>query len=152
MWIILYSWIKVFVDIMSFSYWGFKSYLEVRSERYGFSNADHQTVTWVNTEIVTFGNIFRSFYIIMGIVRKLQSVVSSTSLIMYTSLLEFEIELSKAWKWNLGSEQSNDSKSVSIEPSWHYLSFYEPHNTSPDIKHSIIHFKNIKNPYSIYIN
>jgi len=30
---------------MSFSYWGFTSYLEDRSERYGFSNADRQTVT-----------------------------------------------------------------------------------------------------------
>jgi len=32
---------KVLLDIMSFSYWGFTSYLEVSSERYGFSNADH---------------------------------------------------------------------------------------------------------------
>ena len=55
-----------------------------------FSNADHQTVTRVNTEIETFGNIFRIFHIIMGIARKLQSVVSSTSLFMYRSLLEFE--------------------------------------------------------------
>ena len=39
---------------MSFSYWGFTSYLEVRSERYEFSNADHQAVT--------FENPFRSFY------------------------------------------------------------------------------------------
>jgi len=29
---------------MRFSYWGFKSHLEVMSERYGFSNADHQMV------------------------------------------------------------------------------------------------------------
>ena len=55
---------------MKFSYWGFISHLEVGSERYGFSNADHQTVTWVNAEIVTFENIFRSFYIIMDITRK----------------------------------------------------------------------------------
>jgi len=49
----------------------------------------------VNTEIVTFGNIFRSFYIIMGIARKLQSVVSSTSLIMYRGLLGLKTELNK---------------------------------------------------------
>jgi len=30
---------------MNVSYWGLTSYLEVRSERYGFSNADHQMVT-----------------------------------------------------------------------------------------------------------
>jgi len=76
------SQIKVLRDIMSFSYWGFTSYLEVGRERYGFSNADHQLMTWVNTEIMTSGNIFRSFYIIMGIARKLKNVVSSTSLIM----------------------------------------------------------------------
>jgi len=29
---------------MTFSYWGFTSYLDVGSEKYGFSNADHQTV------------------------------------------------------------------------------------------------------------
>ena len=66
---------------MRFSYWGFTSYLEVESERYGFSNIDYQTVAWINIEIVTFGSIFRSFYIIMGIARKLRSVVSSTSLL-----------------------------------------------------------------------
>jgi len=33
---------KVLVDIIIFSYWGFISQLEVGSERYGFSNADHQ--------------------------------------------------------------------------------------------------------------
>ena len=82
------SWINILVDIMSFSYWGSTSYLEVGSESYGFSNVNHQTVIWVNTEIVIFGNIFRSFYVIMGIVRKLQSVVSSISLIMY--LLELK--------------------------------------------------------------
>jgi len=49
----------------------------------------------VNTEIVAFGNIFKSFYIIMGIARKLQSVVSSTSLIMYKSLLGLKTELNK---------------------------------------------------------
>jgi len=30
---------------MRFSYWDFTSYLEVGSERYGFSNVGHQTVT-----------------------------------------------------------------------------------------------------------
>jgi len=49
----------------------------------------------VNTEIVTFGKIFRSFYIIMGIARKLQSAVSSTSLIIYRSLLGLKTELNK---------------------------------------------------------
>jgi len=49
----------------------------------------------VNTEIVTVGNIFRSFYIIMGIERKLQSVVSSTSLSMYISFLGLKTELNK---------------------------------------------------------
>jgi len=36
---------KVLLDIMIFSYWDFTSYVEASSERYGFSNADHQTVT-----------------------------------------------------------------------------------------------------------
>jgi len=44
----------------------------------------------VNTEIVIFENIFRSFHIIVGIARKAQSVVSSTSLIMYRSSVGFE--------------------------------------------------------------
>jgi len=37
----------------------------------------------------------------MGIARKLQSVVSSTSLFIYRSLLEFESWVKWAWKWNL---------------------------------------------------
>ena len=89
------SQINILVDIMSFSYWGFISQLEVGSERYGFTNANHQTITWVNIEIVAFKNIFRSFYIIKGIARKLQSVVSSTSLIMYRSLVGLKTELNK---------------------------------------------------------
>jgi len=36
---------KVLVDINRFSYWGFTSYLEVGSERYRFSNSNHQAVT-----------------------------------------------------------------------------------------------------------
>jgi len=36
---------KVLLDNMSFSSWGFISYLEIRNERYGFFNADNQTVT-----------------------------------------------------------------------------------------------------------
>ena len=47
----------------------------------------------MNAEIETFENIFRSFYIIMGIARKLQSVVSSTSLLVYKSLLGLKTEL-----------------------------------------------------------
>ena len=53
--------IKVLVDIMSFSYMGFTSYLEVRSERYGFSYADHQMVTWVNTELCDIWKYFHKF-------------------------------------------------------------------------------------------
>jgi len=55
----------------------------------------------VNTEIVTFENIFRSFYIIISIVGKLQSIVSSTSVIMYRSLLRFENQVKWAWERNL---------------------------------------------------
>jgi len=55
------SWMNVLVDIMIFSYWGLTSYLEVRSERYGFSNADHQTVTWVNTELCDIWKYFQKF-------------------------------------------------------------------------------------------
>jgi len=131
---------------MSFSCWGFTSYLEIGSEWYGFSNANHQIVTWMNTEIVTFGNIFRSFYIIMGIARKLQSVLSLTSLTMYRSLLGYEKRVKWAWNWNLRSGHSN----------WGYLSFYEPHNAPHGIEpsiihfrginHSIIHFRNIRKP------
>jgi len=46
---------------MRFSYWGFTSYLEVGSERYGFSNVDHQTVTWVNTELCGIWKYFQKF-------------------------------------------------------------------------------------------
>jgi len=77
----LYVLIKVLVDIMRFSYWGCISQLEVGSERYGFSKVDHQTVIWRKKEIVAFGKIIRSFYIIMSIARKLQGLVSSTCLI-----------------------------------------------------------------------
>jgi len=35
---------KVLVDIVRLSYWDFTSHLEVESERYGFSNTDHQTI------------------------------------------------------------------------------------------------------------
>ena len=49
----------------------------------------------MNAEIVTFRNIFRSFYIIMGIARKLQSVVSSTILIIYRSLLGLKTKLNE---------------------------------------------------------
>jgi len=44
----------------------------------------------VNTKVETFGNIFRSFYIIMGIALKLQTVVSSKSVVMYRRILMFE--------------------------------------------------------------
>jgi len=43
----------------------------------------------VNVEMEIFGNIIRSFYIIMGI------FISSTSLIMYRSLLGLTTELNK---------------------------------------------------------
>ena len=69
--------------------------MEVGSERYGFSNADHQLVTWVNTEIVTFENIIRSFHIIMSIARKLQGLVSSASLISVWKPIWVEIELNE---------------------------------------------------------
>ena len=72
---------------MRFSYWGFISQFEVESERYGFSKVDHQTVIWQKKEIVTFENIIRSFYIIMSIARKLQGLVSSTSLISVWKLI-----------------------------------------------------------------
>ena len=59
--------------------------LEVGDGRYAFSKVDLQTVIWGKKEIMTFGNIIRSFYIIMDIVKKLQSLVNSTTLIMYRS-------------------------------------------------------------------
>ena len=134
------SWMKVLVDIMSFSYWGFISHLEFGSERYGFSNANHQSVTWVNAEIETFENIFRSFYIIMGITRKLQSVLSSTSLLVYRSLFGLKTELHEYE--NEISEVSTVMIQVSVyQIFWGYLSFYEPHNTPHGINHSIILFR-----------
>jgi len=48
----------VLVDIVRFSYWGFTSHLEARSERYGFSNADHQTVTLANIELCDISKYF----------------------------------------------------------------------------------------------
>jgi len=38
----------------------------------------------------------------MDIARKLQSVVSSTSLIMYRNLLGFENRVKWVWNWNFG--------------------------------------------------
>ena len=40
------SWMKVLVDIMSFTYWSFISQLELGSERYRFSKVDHQMVVY----------------------------------------------------------------------------------------------------------
>jgi len=57
---------------------GFIAQLEVGGERYGFSKVDLQTVIWGKKVIMTFGNIIRSFYIIMDIAKKLQSLVNST--------------------------------------------------------------------------
>jgi len=41
----------------------------------------------VNTKIVAFANIIRSFYIIMSIASKLQGLVSSTSFIRVWKLI-----------------------------------------------------------------
>jgi len=67
------------------------SKFEVGSERYEFSKVDHQTVIWRKKEIVTFENIIRNFYIIMHITRKLQGLVSSTSLISVWKLIWVEL-------------------------------------------------------------
>jgi len=144
--------IKVLQDFLSFSYWGFIAQLEVRDERHGFSKVDLQTVIWGKKEIMTFGNIIRSFYIIMDIAKKLEILVSSTILILYRSLLGLKNRVAWVWEWNLRSGESNDSRSVSIGPNESYMSFHESHNTTLVIKPFIIHFKNIKNPYSIYIH
>jgi len=42
----LVSWMKVLVNIMSFSYWGVIFQLEVESEIYGFSKVDQQMVLY----------------------------------------------------------------------------------------------------------
>jgi len=42
--IMFYTMNKSFEGLLSFSYWGFIAQLEVRSERYGFSKVDLQTV------------------------------------------------------------------------------------------------------------
>jgi len=49
----------------------------------------------MNIKIVTLENIFRSFYIFIGISRKLQIIVRSTNLIMYRSLVGLKTELNK---------------------------------------------------------
>ena len=157
---------------MKFSYWGFISHLEVGSERYGFSNADHLSVTWVNAEIETFENIFRSFYIIMGIARKLQSVVSSTSLLVYKSLLGLKTELheyeNEIWEVSRLLTQNQcplDQVRVLYELLWtlqHPL-WHKPFVTHfRGINHfiilfrsftlSFIHFRNISKPCVSYIN
>ena len=52
---------KFLVDIVSFSYWGFTSDLDVGSERCGFSKTDHQTVTGVNIELCDIWKYFQKF-------------------------------------------------------------------------------------------
>ena len=86
---------KVLRDFFIFSHWGFISQLEVAGERYGFSKVDLQTVICGKKEITAFGNIIRCFYIIMDTAKKLQSLVSSTTFILYRSLLGLENQV----KW-----------------------------------------------------
>jgi len=109
------SYMKVLVDIMRFSYWGLTSYLEVRSERYGFSNAYHQTVTWVNTELCDIWKYFQKFLYNDGYCKGIISVVSSTSLIMDRNSLGFENRVKWVWNWNLGSEQSITQNQCSLD-------------------------------------
>jgi len=94
----------------------FYSSIGGQGEKYGFSKVDFQTMIWRKKEIMTFGNIIRSFYAIMAIAKKLQSLVSSTTLIMYRSSYGLENRVTWAWEWNLGSEKSNYSRLVSIGP------------------------------------
>jgi len=67
---------KVLQNFLSFSYWSFIAQLKVGGERYGFSKVTLQMVIWEKKEITTFENIIRSFYIVIDIVKKLQSLVS----------------------------------------------------------------------------
>jgi len=58
---------------------------------------------------MAFGNIIRIFYIIMDIAKKLQSLVSSTTFILYRSLLGLENWVKWAWEWNWRSKEGNDT-------------------------------------------
>jgi len=100
-------WMNMLRDFLSFSYWGFMAQLEVRGEWYEFSKVDPQTMIWGKKEIVTFGNIIRSLYIIMNIA---QVLVSSTTSIMYWSLLGLEKQVKWAWEWNLRSGEGNETR------------------------------------------
>ena len=78
---------KVLWDFLNVSYWVFIAQLEVRGKGYGFSKVHLQTVIFGKKEIMAFGNILRNFYLIMDITKKLQNLVSSTTFILYRSLL-----------------------------------------------------------------
>jgi len=84
-------------------------------ERYGLSKVELQTIIWGKKEIVIFGNIIRGFDIIMDVPKKLPSLVSSTTLIVYRSLLGLENWVK--WRKNeIWEVESNDSRSVHVRP------------------------------------
>jgi len=99
-------WMRLLRVFLIFSYWGFIAWLELGGERYRFSKVGLQTVIWRKKENMTFGNTIRSFYIIMDIAKKLQSLVSSWTLIMYRSSNGLENWVTWASKWNLRSGES----------------------------------------------
>ena len=88
----------------------------------------------------------------MDIVKKLQSLMGSTTLTISRGLLGLENWAKWAWEWNYRSGEVDDTRSGSIGPTQGYMDFDKPHNTPLGIKPSIIHFRNIKNPYFIYIH
>jgi len=58
---------------------------------------------------MAFENIVRSLDAIMDIVKKLQSLVSSKTFILYRSLLGLENWVKWAWQWNWRSKDGNDT-------------------------------------------
>jgi len=71
----------------------------------------------------------------MGIARKLQSVVSSTSLIMYRSLLGLKTELNKCENeiWEVSRVITQNQ--YPLDQVRCYMSFYEPHSTPDGMDH-----------------
>jgi len=94
---------------------------------------------------------FQTFLYIMGIGRKLQSVVSSTSVIMYRSLLGLKTKLSEheneIWEVSRVLTQ-NQYPSNQAGVIWAFMNLY----TSPDIKPSIIHFRSIMSSITHFEN
>ena len=98
------------------------------------------------------GQYYQEFLINYDMAKKFPSLVSSTTLIVYRSLLGLENRVEWAWKRNLSGGHSDDSRLVPIAPSQGYMSFPYRHDTALVIKPFIIHFINIRKTHIPFVS